>query len=126
MSEQVKRYDAVHIRYEDNNIRYGEGCEVEVVTAADYEREVRIAIAAGQRMQDERDALSAEAEALRAENARLRQAMQRLVTTHCAASMKSHATDAELEQYLAVGIAQLEAEHDKLADELAAIKQAKP
>ena len=38
MSEQVvKRYDAVHIRYEDNNIRYGEGCEVEVVTAADYD-----------------------------------------------------------------------------------------
>lgn len=65
MSEQVKRYDAVHIRYEDNNIRYGEGCEVEVVTAADYEREVRIAIAAGQRMQDKCDALQAEAEALR-------------------------------------------------------------
>lgn len=64
MSE-VKRYDAVHIRYEDNNIRYGEGCEVEVVTAADYEREVRIAIAAGQRMQDKCDALQAEAEALR-------------------------------------------------------------
>ena len=36
MNEQVKRYDAVHIRYEDNNIRYGEGCEVEVVTARDY------------------------------------------------------------------------------------------
>ena len=36
MSE-VKRYDAVHIRYEDNNIRYGEGCEVEVVTARDYD-----------------------------------------------------------------------------------------
>lgn len=33
MNEQVKPYDAVHIRYEDNNIRYGEGCEVEVVTA---------------------------------------------------------------------------------------------
>ena len=40
MSSEVKRYDAVHLRYEDNNIRYGEGCEVEVVTAADYEREV--------------------------------------------------------------------------------------
>ena len=36
MSTEVKRYDAVHIRYEDNNIRYGEGCEVEVVTASDY------------------------------------------------------------------------------------------
>lgn len=65
MSSEVKRYDAVHLRYEDNNIRYGEGCEVEVVTARDYEREVRIAIAAGQRMQDKCDALQAEAEALR-------------------------------------------------------------
>lgn len=65
MSEQVKRYDAVHIRYEDNNIHYGEGCEVEVVTAADYEREVMTAIAAGIRMQDKYDALHAEAEALR-------------------------------------------------------------
>lgn len=36
MSE-VKRYDAVHIRYEDSNIRYGEGCEVEVVSAYDYD-----------------------------------------------------------------------------------------
>ena len=36
MSSEVKRYDAVHLRYEDSNIRYGEGCEVEVVTASDY------------------------------------------------------------------------------------------
>lgn len=35
MSE-VKRYEAVHIRYEDSNIRYGEGCELEVVAAYDY------------------------------------------------------------------------------------------
>lgn len=34
---EVKRYDAVHIRYEDRNIRYGEGCEVEMVTARDYD-----------------------------------------------------------------------------------------
>ncbi len=34
----VKRYDAVHIRYEDSNIRYGEGCEVEVVAAYDYDQ----------------------------------------------------------------------------------------
>ena len=54
MSSEVKRYDAVHLRYEDSNIRYGEGCEVEMVTARDY------------------DALHAEAEALRAENAALR------------------------------------------------------
>lgn len=32
----VKRYEAVHLRYEENNIRYGEGCEVEVVLASDY------------------------------------------------------------------------------------------
>lgn len=36
MSEVI-RYDAVHIRYEESNIRYGEGCEVEVVTARDYD-----------------------------------------------------------------------------------------
>ena len=35
MSE-VKRYEAVHLRYDDNNIRYGDGCEVEVVLASDY------------------------------------------------------------------------------------------
>lgn len=63
------------------------------------------------------EALQAEFEALRAENAHLRQAMQRKVTALCAASMKSRATDAELEQYLAVGIAQLEAERDALQAE---------
>lgn len=36
MSE-VKRYEAVHIRHEESNIRYGEGCEVEVVAAYDYD-----------------------------------------------------------------------------------------
>ncbi|MFN4076384.1 MAG: hypothetical protein ACK4HC_10960 [Cloacibacterium sp.] len=36
MSE-AHRYDAVHLRYEGNNIRYGEGCEVEVVTARAYD-----------------------------------------------------------------------------------------
>lgn len=35
--KEVKRYDAVHIRYEESNIRYGEGCEVEVVTSYDYD-----------------------------------------------------------------------------------------
>lgn len=34
---EVKRYEAVHIRYEESNIRYGEGCEVEVVAAYDYD-----------------------------------------------------------------------------------------
>lgn len=56
--------------------------------------------------------------ALEAECEHLRNSMLRLVTMHCAAAMKSHATDAELEQYLAAGIAQLEAERDALAAEL--------
>lgn len=37
MNKEVKRYEAVHLRYDDNNIRYGEGCEIEVVTASDYD-----------------------------------------------------------------------------------------
>ena len=32
----IKRYEAVHIRYEESNIRYGDGCEVEVVTVRDH------------------------------------------------------------------------------------------
>jgi len=36
MSE-AKRYEAVHLRYEESNIRYGEGCEVEVVAAYDFD-----------------------------------------------------------------------------------------
>jgi len=35
--KEAKRYDAVHLRYEDSNIRYGEGCEAEVVAAYDYD-----------------------------------------------------------------------------------------
>lgn len=34
---EVKRYDAVHIRYEGSNIRYGDGSKVEMVTARDYD-----------------------------------------------------------------------------------------
>lgn len=56
--------------------------------------------------------------ALEAECQRLRQAMLRLVTTHCAAAIKGQAADAELEQYLSAGIAQIEAERDKLRAEL--------
>lgn len=37
MMSDVKRYEAVHIRYEDSNIRYGEGCEPEMVAAYDYD-----------------------------------------------------------------------------------------
>tara|TARA_R110000782_G_scaffold27494_1_gene69557 strand:+ start:474 stop:713 length:240 start_codon:yes stop_codon:yes gene_type:complete len=35
--KEVKRYDAVHMRYEESNIRYGEGCEVEMVAGYDYD-----------------------------------------------------------------------------------------
>lgn len=56
-----------------------------------------------------------EARALAAENAQMRNSMLRLVTTHCAAAIKGQAADAELEQYLAAGIAQLEGQRDKLA-----------
>lgn len=66
----------------------------------------------------EREALRAEAEALRADNLRLRQTMLHLVTTHCAAAAKNNATAAELEQYLAAGIAQLEAECERLRHDL--------
>lgn len=48
------------------------------------------------------------------EGERLRQSMLRLVTMHCAAATKNNATDAELEQYLSAGIAQLEAECERL------------
>ena len=99
MSE-VKRYDAVHIRYEDNNIRYGEGCEVEVVTASDYA-------------------------ALESECANLKNSLLAITARHFAESWKKRTNDAELEQYLSAGIAQLEAErdalrqqHDKLAQAL--------
>lgn len=32
----VKRYEAVHLRSDENSIYYCEGCEVEVVRASDY------------------------------------------------------------------------------------------
>ena len=66
---------------------------------------------------DEREAID-EARALAAENAQMRNSMLRLVTTHCAAAIKGQAADAELEQYLSAGIAQIEAERDKLRAEL--------
>ena len=61
MSSEVKRYDAVHIRYGENNIRYGEGLGVEMVAARDY------------------DALHAEAEALRAQRDKMAQILRDLV-----------------------------------------------
>ena len=95
MSSEVKRYDAVHLRYEDSNIRYGEGCEVEVVTASDYA-------------------------AIEAECANLKNSLLAITARHFAESWKKRASDAELEQYLSAGIAQLEAERDKLHMQLAA------
>ena len=60
--------------------------------------------------------------AIEAECQRLRQAMLRLVTTHCAAATKNNATDAELEQYLSAGIAQLEAECERLRAQVSALQ----
>ena len=61
MSSEVKRYDAVHIRYRENNIRYCGGLGIEMVTARDY------------------DALHAEAEALRAQRDKMAQILRDLV-----------------------------------------------
>lgn len=91
MSE-VKRYDAVHIRYEDNNIRYGGGLGVEMVTARDYD-------------------------ALEAECARLKNSLLEITTRHFAERWKQSASEKQLEQYLSAGIAQLETERDALAAE---------
>lgn len=68
----VKRYDAVHLRYEDSNIRYGEGCEVEVVTSADHDREIKYCLDAGIRAQLERDTLRTAKQRLEGEVARLK------------------------------------------------------
>ncbi len=56
MSSEVKRYDAVHIRYGENNIRYGEGL------AADGNGEP---YAKWREAIEERDALAAELEAIK-------------------------------------------------------------
>ena len=69
---EVKRYDAVHIRYEDRNIMYGEGCEVEIVAAQDYD-----AMRAEAYLHEVRLAYAYEAlELLRAENAELAAALE--------------------------------------------------
>lgn len=73
---EVKRYDAVHIRYEDHNIRYGEGCEVEMVAAQDYD-----ALRAETYLHEVRLADAYEAiERLRAENAELVAALESIDT----------------------------------------------
>ena len=81
MSSEVKRYDAVHIRYEENNIRYGGGLGVEMVTARDY------------------DALHAEAEALRAENAKLRTALAEQGERQEAVVYAVHAKGAQVDHH---------------------------
>ena len=103
MSSEVKRYDAVHLRYEDNNIRYGEGCEVEVVTASDYA-------------------------ALEAENARLRVKLMTIASAeparHGIEWAKAIAAEGNSEPYAKWREA-IE-ERDALAAELAAIKGQEP
>lgn len=64
--------------------------------------------------------------ALEAECARLKNALLSITARHFAEGWKKRTSDAELEQYLSAGIAQLEAERDALAAELAAIKGQQP
>ena len=59
---------------------------------------------------------------LEAECERLKNSLLAITARHFAESWKKRTSDAELEQYLSAGIAQLEAERDALAAELAAIK----
>lgn len=64
--------------------------------------------------------------ALEAECERLKNSLLAITARHFAESWKKRTSDAELEQYLSVGIAQLEAERDALAAELAAYKAISP
>ena len=64
-----------------------------------------------------------EAEALRAENARLQNALLEVTARRFAESWKKRTSDAALEQYLSAGIAQLEAERDKLAEVLGNVER---
>jgi hypothetical protein len=72
----VKRYDAVHIRYEERNIRYGEGCEVEVVAAYDYDRDTQALKAKLEDWEADANLLEAERDTLRTDNQRLREALE--------------------------------------------------
>lgn len=64
--------------------------------------------------------------ALEAECASLKNSLLAITTRHFAESWKKRTNDAELEQYLSAGIAQLEAERDALRAELEAIKGQQP
>ena len=61
---------------------------------------------------------------LEAECARLKNSLLAITTRHFAEGWKKRTSDAELEQYLSAGIAQLEAERDKLAGLLREVKSA--
>ena len=62
--------------------------------------------------------------ALEAEYARLKNSLLEITARRFAESWKKRTSDAELEQYLSAGIAQLEAERDKLAGLLREVKLA--
>ena len=57
--------------------------------------------------------------ALEAENARLQNALLEVTARRFAESWEKRTSDADLEQYLSAGVAQIEAERDALAAELA-------
>ena len=61
---------------------------------------------------------------LEAEYARLKNSLLEITARRFAESWKKRTSDAELEQYLSAGIAQLEAERDKLAGLLREVKLA--
>ena len=63
---------------------------------------------------------------LEAECERLKNSLLEITTRHFAEGWKRSASEKQLEQYLSAGIAQLEAERDALAAELAAIKGQEP
>lgn len=70
--------------------------------------------------------MAADYAALEAECANLKNSLLAITARHFAESWKKRTSDAELEQYLSAGIAQLESERDALAAELAAIKGQEP
>lgn len=61
--------------------------------------------------------------ALEAECARLKNSLLAITARHFAEGWKKRTSDAELEQYLSAGIAQLEAERDKLAEVLGNVER---
>lgn len=89
MSSEVKRYDSFQI-----DPVTGKSWNVTFVLAADYA-------------------------ALEAECANLKNSLLAITARHFAESWKKRTSDAELEQYLSAGIAQLEAERDTLRQQLA-------